>query len=155
MGGGIGGIGDAQSTPAGSPRRRRRSLSCEKVATATAAKWRAKAAIAALAFEREWGPLGEGKRREEGSLREREGGREGERGTRRGGGREEGREGGREGGRELGRAAIWANELGILKFMDSALQKPLQRHPRLFGLNYPTESSQGTPHYCWSTGPIQ
>ena len=74
MGGGIGGIGDAQSTPAGSPRRRRRSLSCEKVATATAAKWRAKAAIAALAFEREWGPLGEGKRREEG--REREGGRE-------------------------------------------------------------------------------
>ena len=131
MGGGIGGIGDAQSTPAGSPRRRRRSLSCEKVATATAAKWRAKAAIAALAFEREWGPLGEGKRREEGREREREG------------------------GRELGRAAIWANELGILKFMDSALQKPLQRHPRLFGLNYPTESSQGTPHYCWSTGPIQ
>ena len=150
MGGGIGGsavCGDAPSTPAGSPRRRRRSPSCEKVATATAAKRRAKAAIAALAVEREWG-------RESG---ERKGERDREGGRVRGGGREGGRGGGRkgegEGEQQFGQTS---SNLGKLKFMDSALQKPSQRHPPLFELNYPTESSQRTLHYyCWSTGPIQ
>ena len=101
-----------------------------------------------LAFEREWG-------RESG---ERKGGRDREGGRWREGGREGGREGVGEKGRGEGEQQLGQtnSNLGKLEFMDSALQKPSQRHPPLFELNYPTESSQRTLHYyCWSTGPIQ